>query len=166
MECLLICVCLGLNGLLVLPFPSRGLIFSLPLLLIFLFLNHSAFLPLTCVFSLLLHFSIFISYDFFPSFICCFFGNFRSFFQSSLSFSFSEPRVHHHHPLAKLLMSLLQIPSVFTDLCAKRKIPRPPPCQCSENQQLPLLNKVLVACKSMGKSPCSERWHVYVYVNV
>lgn len=42
---------------------------SLPLLLIFLFLNHSAFFSLTCIFSLVNNFSIIISYDFSLSFV-------------------------------------------------------------------------------------------------
>lgn len=76
--------------------------FSSPLLLIWLFPNHSAFLPLTSVFSLLNHFSIFNSCDFFP-FIYCLFGNFRSFPQSSLSFSFSKPPAYHPPPSSLFL---------------------------------------------------------------
>lgn len=142
---------------------------SLPLCLVFLLLNHSSVFPLTCVFSLVNHFSIFISCDSPPSLISCLFCNFLSFSQSPFPF----PSLSHHHTLSSnpkkehtFFFFLLRIPSLFTDLCAKEKIPRPPPCQCSEIQQLSLLNKVLVSHKSADKRSCNEPWHGYVCMNM
>lgn len=137
---------------------------SLPLCLVFLLLNHSAVFPLTCAFSLANHFSIFISCD--PP-ICCLFCNFWSFSQSPLPFSFSKPPSYPLlQPQKRTHIFLLRIPSMFTDLCAKEKIPRPPPCQHSEIQQLSLLNKVLVVHKSVDKCSYSEPWHGYLCMNI
>lgn len=102
LECLLICVCLGLNGLSCFLSKQRtscvSLFFSLYLCSWFVSsLTILLSFPLTSVFSLLNHFSISNSCDFSP-FICCLFGNSRSFPQNSLSFSFSKPSAYHPPP--------------------------------------------------------------------